>query len=63
MTPCRVTLSEDDFSALVRGEVVTTNTIDGKVEIILQDIGFDRMALAIRNAAGDSSLRPSPEND
>ena len=48
----RIALNEDDFRQLVAGNIVTTLTErDGDlVEIILSDIGFDRIYAAVDTA-------------
>jgi hypothetical protein len=50
----RVALGEDDFRRLVMGRVIETEAkVRGTpffVQIALQDIGFDRMTLALRDA-------------
>lgn len=42
----RISLTEEDFKALVKGEIIHKNSVD----ICLQDIGFECMLLAIRDA-------------
>jgi len=48
----RLRLDDDEFKKLVSGEVVTIHTAPRgqRVEIILADIGFDRMVSAIQEA-------------
>lgn len=51
----RVSLTEDDFRALVRGEVVKQQGPRGLgagvfVEITLQDIGWNRIITAVEDA-------------
>ncbi len=48
--PIHIALTEDDFAGLVRGEIVTTIGNGQIVKIVLSDIGFDRMLVAIDNA-------------
>jgi hypothetical protein len=51
--PIRVRLDEAGFRELVAGKVVRLVTTDGTgVELILADIGFDRMELALTDAIG-----------
>lgn len=50
--PLRVRLDETDFRRLVAGEEVRLETIEGaRVLLILADIGWERMTLAINDAA------------
>lgn len=42
-----IMLTEEDFTCLVRGGVLTVNS---QLKIALQDIGFDRMYRAIKSA-------------
>ncbi len=51
----RVALDEKDFRALVNGEIVAVEGFDFRgitldIKMILKDIGWDRMAMAIRDA-------------
>lgn len=48
--PIHIGLSEDDFAGLIRGEIITTIGNGQVVKIILSDIGFDRMLVAIDKA-------------
>ncbi len=49
--PMRIKLDETHFRALVAGEVATVTTHTGReVTILLADIGFDVMLLAIEAA-------------
>lgn len=53
--PTRIglTLDEEDFKHLVRGEAATLEQTDVEVSIILADIGYDRMYAIIRQAIAD----------
>ena len=51
----RVALDEKDFRALVNGEIVGVDGFDFRgikldIKMILKDIGWDRMTMAIRDA-------------
>jgi hypothetical protein len=51
----RVALDEKDFRGLVNGEIVSVDGFDFRgikidIKMILKDIGWDRMAMAIRDA-------------
>ena len=46
----RFTLSEEDFEALVKGEVVGKDLGGFEVQFILDDIGFDRMLALVFDA-------------
>lgn len=51
----RVALDEKDFRALVNGEIVAVDGFDFRgikldIKMILKDIGWDRMAMAVRDA-------------
>jgi hypothetical protein len=51
----RVALDEKDFRGLVNGEIVSVEGFDFRgikldIKMILKDIGWDRMAMAIRDA-------------
>ena len=46
----KISLSEEDFLTLVSGGVAETSGPSGKVDIILQDIGWDRMIQCIEEA-------------
>jgi hypothetical protein len=49
--PIRIVLDEEAFRALVAGAVASFPTLgDRNVEIILSDIGFDRMLIAVEDA-------------
>ncbi len=57
MTIYRYVLSEDDYTRLVHGQPVTVNLTDDvsnpdrdRLEMILSDIGFERMLFALRAA-------------
>jgi hypothetical protein len=46
--PIRFALDEKQFRQLVKGQVLRLTAHDGtEIEIILSDIGFDRMVLAV----------------
>lgn len=50
--PIYLALSEDDFRKLVAGQIAGLRTTDGQaVNVILSDIGRDRMLAAINDAA------------
>lgn len=52
-----VALDEAGFRALVKGEVVRLRAADGRVvELIFQDIGFDRMLAAVNEAIADAPV-------
>lgn len=53
MMPIKVRLEEKDFAQLVRGKVVILNGPAGTVELILADIGWDRMYFHIERAMRD----------
>jgi hypothetical protein len=57
----RVALDEEAFDRLVAGEMATVRgvTADGilQVEIIISDIGFDRMQAGLTRAADAAGLR------
>jgi hypothetical protein len=49
----RIVLTDENFKALVQGEIVETQTVSGDLmEICLQDIGFNRMLDHITDAIG-----------
>lgn len=53
MSEHRVALNERDFRRLVAGEEVEQRTPSGEVvRIILSDIGYSRMMLAVMSANG-----------
>jgi hypothetical protein len=57
----RVLLDEKDFRGLVTGAIVDVDDIDFRgvkinVKIALSDIGWDRMALALRDAADGNAV-------
>lgn len=60
--PARFTLSEYDFRRLVDGQLVSI----GDIELILEDIGFDRLARVLEGArlwqAANNPPRPNPPN-
>lgn len=45
--PIRISLDENDFRALLAGEIVSKQIRDNKIEILLSDIGFGEMRNAI----------------
>jgi hypothetical protein len=59
--PWRLVLNEEAFRELVAGKVVklmtTTNT---PIELILSDIGWERMFSAIRDADDDAAAAAAP---
>ncbi len=50
MQEIRISLHEDGFKMLVSGEKIITGEGYVRIEICLQDIGFDRMRKIINNA-------------
>jgi len=63
----RVLLDEKDFRGLVTGAIVDADDIDFRgvkinVKIALSDIGWDRMALALRDAADGNAVDGSGDN-
>jgi hypothetical protein len=58
--PIRFALDEKQFRQLVKGQVLRLTALDGTlVEIILSDIGFDRMTFAVlaANEKSDEEFR------
>jgi hypothetical protein len=51
----RVSLDLEDFRALVRGEIVTHDSREGKIQFALQDIGLQAMTHEIQQAARESN--------
>jgi hypothetical protein len=60
-TPYRLTLTEEAFRELVSGKTVLASIHHVRVEVVLADIGWARMACALlEGLAGPQPLPPDP---
>jgi hypothetical protein len=57
--PIHVALSEDDFRKLVAGKVVEVDSIP-RVRIILSDIGWVNIIVAVSDAMKEAKVYPQP---
>jgi hypothetical protein len=48
----RAVIDEADFRDLVDGRIITLTTREGRIDVALADIGFERMLQAIAHAQG-----------
>jgi len=62
--PLHLKIDESDFRELVRGHTISVRTVEGKkVNVILADMGWDRLMMAIQDAMRQHIKKRENKND